>query len=65
MKTDIRKFKKEIRKAIANYMASEGCSCCEGVDHDEHKGILAKFLNVPRYSDDSGYDFGKFKEKKE
>ena len=64
MKTDIKKFKKEIRKAIADYMASEGCNCCEGVDHNKHKGILANLLNVPRYGDDSGYDFRKFMEKK-
>lgn len=56
---------KEIRQAIADYMYSEGCSCCRDVDaHDEHKARLAKILRVPKYSDGSGYDFSKFRTKK-
>ena len=51
----------EIRSAIANYMRSEGCGCCEDRDgHRAHKAIIAKMLKVPMYSDKSGYDFGKF-----
>lgn len=53
----------KIRKAIANYMYSEGCDCCEGSSHDSEKDILAKMLNVPKYDDGSGYDFGKFRDK--
>ena len=52
---------KEIRQAVADYVFSEGCSCCEGHDHDDHKAVLAKLLNVPKYDDGSGYDFFKFK----
>lgn len=55
--------RKEIREAVANYMFSEGCSCCEGSDHDEHKTILGKLLRVPMYKDKSGYDFSKFRSK--
>lgn len=47
----------EIRKAIANYMRSEGCGCCKGSDHEEHEETIAKLLNVPMYKDGSGYDF--------
>ena len=35
----------KIRKAIANYMYSEGCDCCEGSSHDSEKDILAKMEN--------------------
>jgi len=50
----------EIRRAVADYMESEGCSCCRGSDHPEHAKRLAKLLRVPKYSDGSGYNFGKF-----
>ncbi len=51
-----------IRQAVADYMSSEGCSCCQDIDaHKEHEKILAKLLRVPLYSDGSGYDFFKFK----
>ena len=40
--------KKQIREAVANYMYSEGCSCCQDVDaHKEHEKILAKILVNP------------------
>lgn len=55
---------KEIRQAIADYMSSEGCSCCEDVDaHILHTKRLAKLLMVPMYKDKSGYDFSKFRSK--
>jgi len=51
-----------IRQAIADYMYSEGCSCCEDVDaHREHRKRLARLLFVPMYPDKSGYDFGRFR----
>lgn len=51
-----------IRRALADYMSSEGCSCCASIDsHQEHKATLAKLLNVPKYSDGSGYNFSKFR----
>lgn len=52
----------KIRQALADYMTSEGCSCCGNEeDHKEHEAILGKLLSVPKYKDGSGYDFGKFK----
>lgn len=59
---------KEIRQAVADYMYSEGCSCCRSIDaHAEHEKTLAKLLKVPKYKDRSGYDFARFrtKEKKQ
>lgn len=55
---------REIRKAVADYMQSEGCSCCR--DNDAHKlneARLGKLLRVPMYSDKSGYNFSRFKTK--
>ena len=60
------KERKEIRNAIADYMKSEGCSCCRDRDaHDEAETRIAKLLRVPKYKDGSGYDFSKFETKKD
>lgn len=57
---------KSIRQAIADYMASEGCSCCQNVvAHTEHKKRIAKLLRVPMYKDKSGYNFSKFRTKQQ
>lgn len=59
--SDLKKFRAEMRHAVADYMASEGCGCCEDYDgHKEHKARLAKMLNIPKYGDGSGYDFGRY-----
>ena len=51
----------KIRQALADYMRSEGCSCCENTTaHEESKERLAKLLDVPAYDDNSGYDFWQF-----
>lgn len=51
----------QVRQAVADYMHSEGCSCCQDVNkHKEHKAQLARLLHVPKYADGSGYDFSKF-----
>ena len=51
----------EIRHAVADYMRSEGCSCCQDTDaHRKAEARLAKLLRVPKYKDGSGYDFGKY-----
>ena len=53
-----------IRRAIANYMRSEGCSCCQDIDgHEKHLKRVARLLSVPKYDDGSGYDFGPFESK--
>lgn len=51
----------KIREAVANYMKSEGCSCCRDIDgHKRDQDILARLLNVPPYKDNSGFNFSKF-----
>lgn len=53
--------RKKLRTAIADYMQSEGCACCRNIKaHKEHEEALAKLLKVPKYKDQSGYDFNKF-----
>lgn len=62
MNKELSQFKKQIRTAIADYMRSEGCSCCRDVDaHKIHKEVIAKLLNVKKYSDGSGYDFSLYR----
>lgn len=54
-----------IRNAIADYMSTEGCSCCRDIDgHEKNKKRIAKLLKVPKYEDGSGYDFSMFRTKK-
>lgn len=58
---EVAKLKKQLRTAVANYIASEGCNCCRGDSHEEHLEVIAKILNVKKYADKSGYDFSKYK----
>lgn len=51
-----------IRRAVANYMGSEGCGCCGNREaHVTHTEQLAKLLSVPLYNDGSGYDFRRYR----
>lgn len=51
----------EIRQAIADYMCSEGCSCCRDIRaHEINEKRIAELLEVPKYDDGSGYDFTLF-----
>ncbi len=53
---------KKIRRAVADYMFSEGCSCCSDYEqHQKDKAKLGKLLDAPMYDDKSGYDFSKFR----
>lgn len=55
------RIRQMLRRAVADYMASEGCSCCrDRKSHEKHEAALAKLLRVPMYADKSGYDFGRF-----
>jgi len=58
---DAKKLRAELRQAVADYISSEGCGCCESNDHSKHAEHLAKLLNVPKYADNSGYDFNKYR----
>lgn len=64
-KKELNQFRAQVRTLVADYMRSEGCSCCRDVDaHKEHELALGKFLKVPKYSDGSGCDFSRFRSKK-
>lgn len=53
-----------IRQAVADYMATEGCSCCQDWEgHTKAQIELAKLLKVPMYPDKSGYQFYKYRTK--
>lgn len=55
-------LREEVRIALADYMRTEGCSCCQDrTGHEAAAERLAKLLKVPKYSDGSGYDFQKFR----
>ena len=42
----LEEFKKEVRELIANYMRSEGCSCCSDSEaHYINKKLLGELLN--------------------
>ena len=56
-----RKERESLRRAVADYMRSEGCSCCRNIDdHNNHKRRLAELLHVEPYEDGSGFDFRKY-----
>lgn len=51
-----------VRTAVADYIRSEGCSCCRDRQaHEEHTEALAKLLDVKPYDDNSGYDFAPYR----
>ena len=61
---EMRDFRKKMRALIADYMWSEGCSCCQDVDaHNKAEAALAKALNVRKYENGFGYDFGRYRSK--
>jgi hypothetical protein len=56
------KERAEMRRLIADYMSSEGCSCCCDTDaHEKHAEAIAKAVGVRKYSDGSGYDFARYR----
>ncbi len=61
----VAKLRRLLRQAVADYIGSEGCSCCRGNDHDAHRARLGELLGVPKYPDGSGHDFGRFRPKED
>lgn len=62
MKRRMTKHEERIRAALADYIATEGCSCCEDTEgHERALKRLAELLNIPTYPDGSGYDTSKFR----
>lgn len=62
----VAELRKQIRVLLAEYMATEGCSCCRDTDGHEKAAIaLGKALGVSKYSDGSGYDFHKYRSRQD
>ena len=58
--------RQELRRAVADYIASEGCSCCRDNDaHAEATVRLGKLLRARKYEDGSGYDFWRYRTPRE
>ncbi len=56
------RFLEVVRQAVADYMRSEGRSCCRDLaDHERHAARLGELLRVPKYPDGSGHDFKPFR----
>lgn len=54
----------EVRRLLADYILSEGCSCCENEDeHDKAVNALGKLLRVRKFEDGSGYDWSRYRSK--
>lgn len=52
-----------IRNAVADYMYSEGCSCCQNREaHKINRERLARLLKVPKKDD--WYNFSPYRTKK-
>lgn len=64
MEKESQKLIKEFRRLFADYYSSEGCSCCRGSNHGEHLEKIAEFLDIPKHSDNSGYNVMKYISKK-
>jgi hypothetical protein len=48
----------DIRTAFADYIATEGCSCCQDTEgHKKAMDKLGKLLKMKKYKDGSGYDY--------
>lgn len=55
---ELLQLRRKLRAAIADYMANEGCTCCEDTKgHEAALERVAKLLNVKKYPDGSGYNF--------
>lgn len=53
----------ETRQALADYMYSEGCRCCQNIDeHEEAKARLGELLGVEKYEDGS-FNFSLYRSK--
>ena len=65
-KVDAKKLKividmvKDIRAAVADYMYSEGCSCCQSESHEDNAKKLAELLGVENYIDEDVPNFYKY-----
>jgi len=57
----VEEFKKEVRELIANYMRSEGCSCCSDSEaHYINKKLLGELLDCGKYDGEDDYNFHQY-----
>ena len=64
MNREINKLRRDLRIAMAEYVATEGCGCCSDRDgHEAAAGRIAKLLRVKPYGDGSGYDWNRYQPK--
>ena len=50
----------DIRQAVADYIATEGCRCCRDIDgHDKAMERLGKLIRMKKYDDKSGFDYSR------
>ena len=62
----VQQFRRAMRQAIADYMSTEGCSCCRDIEgHEKNAATIAKLLHVSKYNDGSGYNFRPYRTKVE
>jgi hypothetical protein len=55
----------ELRRAVADYIQTEGCSCCGDYDqHQKDAERLGRLLRVRRYPDGSGRNFALYRTRK-
>ncbi len=56
--TQTTEFKKEVRELIANYIQSEGCTCCQNIEeHTKAKWRLGELLECGKYNDEDVHNF--------
>lgn len=54
--------KEEVRRVVADLLGAAGCSCCRDDRRwEDAQARLARLLDVPPYSDGSGFDFAPFR----
>lgn len=57
-------LKREARRLVCDYTRFEGCSCCRDIEnHERVQDELGRLLDIPRFDDDSGVDFNKYRSK--
>ena len=52
-------MKEKLAVLFAHYLDTEGCDCCRVEGHDDIGDEIGRALDMPRYDDDSGIDYGK------
>lgn len=63
---ELNEFRAKVRTLVADHFYSEGCGCCrDDAEHTRTSNELGKLLKTPKYKDGSGYDFSKFRSKKD